>query len=205
MKMRTRGGLLASIMSLAVAMAAGDVRAEENEAAALYRIFLDDYAGKDGQPINVSRRAEAMTAEQLDELKRCTDGGHAWSPTKPVDDLGPAIGALSYVRLVDAEHWKPQDPGALIGKGYSVDRAVAQGMAAGLLTLSAVTFDASHRAAAFAYSFRCGALCANGGVVLLARAGAGWAISDRQCGMWMSKLDVPASVPEQRMPKPIPG
>ncbi|WP_420008650.1 hypothetical protein [Xanthomonas sacchari] len=195
--MKTRVAVLIGMMSMIVTAAPGAVRAEENEAAAPYRAFLDVYAGKDGPPINVSREAEAINAEQLDALKGCTDGASTWSATTPVADLGPAIGELPYVRLVDPKRWTPQDPGELISQGHPVDQAVEQGMAAGLMTLTAVTFDASHQTAAFAYSFQCGMLCGNGGIVVLTRKGDDWAVSDKRCGMWMSKLDAPSKAPKQ--------
>jgi len=77
------------------------------------------------------------------------------------------------------------DPGKAIHKGKSVDDAVANGFAHGLLTVGEIQFDKSHTHALVSFSFVCGGLCGNGTTMLLEKKDGTWKIK-AHCGMWVS-------------------
>ncbi|HXR40672.1 MAG TPA: hypothetical protein VN776_16330 [Terracidiphilus sp.] len=77
------------------------------------------------------------------------------------------------------------DPGKAIQKGKSVDEAVDNGFAHGLLTLSEIQFDRSHTHALVSFSFVCGRLCGNGTTMLLEKKDGVWK-KKGQCGGWVS-------------------
>src|SRR4249919_1093243 len=180
-------------------------KANGSDASDIYGQFLDSWAGKEKEPVNVSRTAKVPSEDELKEFSDCVkDANVHWSPTESIADLTDFVGKLSYVRLIDPDKWNPQDPGRLIAQGKSVDSAVKSGFAHGLMTLSAITFDQSHNTAAFTYSFVCGALCGNGGTVLFVRGQSGWTQSTKQCGSWISYH--PGSRPNNSFkPKPLRG
>jgi len=89
---------------------------------------------------------------------------------------------------VDPKTWKPSDPRDAIARGKSIEAAVENGFAKGLYAFSAIAFNASHTTAALSYSFVCGMLCGNGGVVVFNKTNRGWVKSDENCGIWISAL-----------------
>ena len=161
------------------------------DAAKIYEAFLNTWTGKEHHTINVSKSAEVSTPQDIQEYTECVkEDGSAhviWTKGTPIADLRDTIGHLPYVHLVDPKEWHPDDPGNLISKGQSVESAVDAGFSAGLLTFSAVTFDDSHKTAAFTYSFVCGGLCGNGGAVIFKKTSKGWIQSKRSCGGWISQ------------------
>lgn len=94
------------------------------------------------------------------------------------------------VTLVDSKKQmakvKENDPGRTMQQGDSVEHAVESAFASGLLTLSEVAFDKTHRYAVMNFSFVCGGLCGHGGIVILQKVNGRWKRTDRQCGGWIS-------------------
>jgi hypothetical protein len=91
--------------------------------------------------------------------------------------------------LVDSE-WQTKevaenDPGKTIGEGRSIEDAVRNGFAHGLVTLSEIRFDKTHKHAIVSYGFYCGSLCGNGGTVILENADGTWRRKS-VCGAWIS-------------------
>ena len=158
------------------------------DAAEIYGKFLDDWTGKEKDPVNVSISAKKPTAEELEELSDCADKSTKWLPTGSIDDLTNLVGNLSYVHLVDPNKWSALDPGKLIAQGKPVDSAVKSGFDHGLMTFSAVVFDSPHKTAAFMYSFSCGMLCGHGGIVTFRKEQDRWVKSKNECGQWMSHV-----------------
>ncbi len=80
---------------------------------------------------------------------------------------------------------KRNDPGTLIQNGVPVDKAVRQGFAAGLLSLSEIAFSKDHRFAAFQYSFHCGNLCGHGALVIYGNVDGTWKeLKGKRCSFW---------------------
>lgn len=155
-----------------------------SEASEIYENFLEDWAGKERKPVNVSRSANPPSAEDLQQFSDCSDGNINWLPVDPVYDLTGTLGDLPYVRLVDPNDWKPKNPGASAPPGPEPPHESA--VAHGLMTFSAIAFDPSYETAAFTYSFVCGGLCGNGGVAIFKKQGAQWIKYKDQCAAWIS-------------------
>lgn len=95
------------------------------------------------------------------------------------------------IHLVDpdaqAHEVAKNDPGKAIQNGDSVDDAVKNGFAHGLITLSEIRFDESHQFAIVSFGFRCGSLCGNGGTVLMENFRGKWRV-EKSCDNWISTL-----------------
>lgn len=93
------------------------------------------------------------------------------------------------IGLVDAERQRHEvvenDPGKTIGEGRSIEDAVRNGFAHGLVTLSEIRFDKEHKHAIVSYSFFCGSLCGNGSTVILEKVDGAWRRKS-QCSNWIS-------------------
>jgi hypothetical protein len=93
------------------------------------------------------------------------------------------------IGLVDLERQSREvaenDPGKTIGEGRSIEDAVRNGFAHGLVRVSEIRFDKQHKHAIVSYSFLCGSLCGNGGTVVLEKSDGTWQRKS-QCGGWIS-------------------
>lgn len=181
-----------SLLLSSSAMAAESHRSDtaSEDSAKIYKSFLDSWTGREKHPLNVSIAAKSPSDDEIKQFSECagTIGDSNWTRPESIDDLTGLIGDLSYVRLVDPEKWKPQDPGELIAQGKPVNSSVKSGFDNGLMTFSSITFDASRNTAAFTYSFVCGRLCGSGGTVMFARTPHGWTRSSKRCGSWISNI-----------------
>jgi len=151
----------------------------------IYREFLLSYTNGSKTTLNVSDVTDPFSPSDSD-LRGC------------LKSLGPIISkhrehrfstefsGLSDIRLVDVHAHKFADPGQAIRRGNSVDEAVEAGIRAGVLSLSEIQFDAKHHLAAFSYSFYCGALCGNGGIVIFELHDGHWEGANIRCDSWMS-------------------
>lgn len=185
-------GVAATILLVAGAAQAASVPIDgpKNEVAQIYASFVGAWNGKNQKPLNVSKSAELPTRQETEGYNACLAGQGSkevvLEAADPIADLGQAIGHLSFVHLVESAEWQAADPGDLISRGKPVKAAVDTGVSAGLLTLSAISFDKEHNVAAFTYSFTCGRLCGTGGSVIFRKSGSNWVQSKRRCGSWMS-------------------
>lgn len=156
----------------------------------IYRAFLSQWKGKNDAPTNVAKTVTLPTREDIAQYNECAgDGGGRrahWTTSTTDADLRNALASLPGVHMVDPKHWQAADPGRLIAQGQSVDTAVDTGIANGLMTLSAVSFDEARSAAMFNYSFVCGGLCGNGGTVMFQKTTTGWVRSQKRCSSWRS-------------------
>ncbi len=93
------------------------------------------------------------------------------------------------IHLVDPEVQQKEvsdnDPGKAIREGKSVDDAVRNGFAHGLLTFTEIQFDKSHTHALASFSFVCGRLCGNGATMLMEKKKGAWTRKG-ECGGWVS-------------------
>ena len=100
----------------------------------------------------------------------------------------PQLGS-DKIALVDPERQQREvadnDPGKTIGEGRSIEDAVNNGFAHGLVTVSEIRFDKVHKHAIVSFSFFCGSLCGNGGTIILEKVGGGWKRKSR-CSQWVS-------------------
>jgi hypothetical protein len=87
--------------------------------------------------------------------------------------------------LVDGKKWLADDPGKLMGRGYSVRTAVERGFSHSLITVSQIVFSADGNDALVNFRMVCGALCGNGAMLRMHRSRGLWRTVDR-CGDWMS-------------------
>jgi hypothetical protein len=161
-----------------------------SEASAIYTVFLNKWLGRGSSITNVAQFVEPPSGDELRSYSDCLTGSKLVLPDVAVaakfDLTDTDIRKRTDIRLVDPSQWHPRDPGDSIAHGTSVPRAVAQGFAGGLLTLSAIVFDETNKTAIFGYSFVCGRLCGSGSIVVFTRTSTGWAQSKRECGGWIS-------------------
>lgn len=182
--------LLASFPCAIAAVNISAAPSTNSEVATIYETFLNDWIGNGDDPINVAESANAPTADDLKQYAECVReiGGQntSWIPASQTSGLRAVLGNPPHIRFVDPKKWRPLDPDALMASGASVGPAVSAGVAQGLITLSAITFNPSHDVAVFTFSFNCGSLCGTGRVVVFKKTQKGWTQSRSTCGGWMS-------------------
>jgi hypothetical protein len=163
------------------------------EQLAVYRAVLHGWMENEVSAINLSIQTVPFpTSGAFDagdcgkdlELEPVVPGVvHRFRPA----DL-PQLGS-DKIGLVDPERQRKEvaenDPGKTIGEGRSIEDAVRNGFAHGLVTLSEIRFDKEHKHAIVSYSFFCGSLCGNGGTVVLEKADGAWRRKSH-CGEWIS-------------------
>ena len=163
---------------------------DKSDVAAMYEAFLNHWSGKRQEPMNVAASADPPSPEDLQQYADCAKEigkpNTQWVPGSKISDLSAVLGKPAFIHFIDPKTWRPLDPGALIRSGASVGSAVSTGMAQGLVTLSAVTFNKAHDIAVFNFSFVCGGLCGSGFVVVFYKTPQGWVQSKSTCGGYMS-------------------
>ena len=161
-----------------------------DDAKEIYGAFLTQWKGKHDVLTNVANTVARPTTEDIAKYNACAGSASRqnvhWTTSTTDADIKNALVSLSRINLVDPEHWQAADPSTLIAEGQSVDTAVETGMANGLMTLSAISFDEMHHTAVFSFSFICGSLCGHGGIVMFKKTPKGWVQSRQLCGSWMS-------------------
>ncbi|MDR3752777.1 MAG: hypothetical protein P4K78_02930 [Terracidiphilus sp.] len=170
-----------------------------SEQLAVYRAVLVAWTDRDAPPGNLANRTTPLGAPGSTNDAECGKGLDL-EPQPPTlihqilpGDLA-SLGAQKY-KLIDpelgAQEVRKNDPERSMRSGSSVDDAVRNGFAHGLLTLGEIRFDKSHTRAIVALSFVCGSLCGHGGTIILKKTESGWQKSGA-CGMWISQT-TPAS------------
>jgi hypothetical protein len=162
------------------------------EQFAVYRTFLSFYARVNGDAL--LHLADTTDWLDLSDVKQDADCSKSFGPLEfdeprqsgpTVHRLDPNLAIEGHIALVDAERQsqkvRENDPSKTMREGKPVDRAVSDAVASGLLTLSEIAFDKKHTRAVMGFSFFCGRLCGNSGVVMLKRAGRHWKLTKRSC------------------------
>lgn len=163
------------------------------EQLAVYQVVLRGWMENEVSTINLSIRTVPFPTSGAFDASDCGKGleleqvvpgvVHRFRPA----DL-PQLGSDKIV-LVDPEQQRKKvvknDPGKTIGEGRSIEDAVRNGFAHGLVTVSEIRFDKEHKHAIVSYSFFCGSLCGNGGTVVLEKIDGAWRRKS-QCGGWIS-------------------
>lgn len=163
---------------------------DKSDIATMYEAFLKHWNGKSHKPINVATSANAPSPDDMRQYADCAKQigkpNTEWVAGSTISDLKTVLGKPASIHFIDPKTWRPLDPGALIRSGASVGPAVSTGMAQGLVTLSAVTFNKAHDLAVFNFSFVCGGLCGTGFIVVFNKTPNGWVQSKSACGGYMS-------------------
>lgn len=167
-----------------------------DEQVAVYRAFLQFYEHGTDKQLNVADTTEWLDMSELRQDSDCLesfgqiDFENVQQGRPTVHALAPNLAVAGRIVLVDParqkETVKQNDPGKTMHEGKPVDRAVSEAFTSGLLTLSEVVFDKDHRRAVMSFSFFCGKLCGNGGIVMLKRVGHKWKITKQSCREWVS-------------------
>ncbi len=149
----------------------------------IYRDFLGSYNSGSKTVLNIAQTTEPFRASD-DDRKDCLT---AFKPenlnTPSVHQFSKDAFPKEKVRLIDPETHKIRDA---IRSGESVDAAVNAGFVEGVFTFSEIAFDSSHSHAAFSYSFVCGGLCGNRGIVTYELDHNKWKQMKTQCTRWIS-------------------
>jgi hypothetical protein len=171
------------------------------EQVAVYRAVLKDYVRGSDSSLNLAEKTEPL--EQSGPLSDEDCGKELkWeksgTSTSVVHQLNREVALNAKMVLVDADvqqkKVKENDPQKLMKRAIdggervtdkNLDSNLKLAFATGLFTFSEILFDEGHNHAMVQYSFVCGSLCGNGGMLLLKRSGQRWKISKR-CGTWIS-------------------
>jgi hypothetical protein len=164
-------------------------RSIDGDRIAVYRAFLKSYDNGAPGPVNLGNRTKPLDLSEGDR-GNCLKGIVLDAAPSSGRALDPDVAAgLSFV-LVDPERQtaaiRANDPSVKIRRGARVEDAVKSAFASGLLELSEIAFDREHRYAVLTFGFHCGALCGQGGTVVLEKADGQWKAAKRQCSFWMS-------------------
>jgi hypothetical protein len=193
--------ILAVLCSLAMPQAAQSAETKPkvspdpltSEQLAVYRAVLHDWMGDGKSAIRLQTVTEPFPTDGGFDSKDCLKGMdmepdipgkiHRFRP-EDLRQLGS-----DRIQLVDPETQRKEveqnDPGKAIESGASIDDAVKNGFAHGRTWVSEIRFDKTHTHAVVFYGFLCGALCGNGGMMILEKKANGWKRKS-QCSIWMS-------------------
>jgi len=163
------------------------------EQLSVYRSVLGNWMQGELSTVNLSIQTVPLDSSGPPGDDDCTKGLDL-EPLPPalvhrfrVQDL-PQLGSTKIV-LVDPDKQRKEvadnDPERTIHNGKSIEDAVSNGFAHGLVTLSEIHFSKDHKLAVVSYGFYCGSLCGNGGTVVLEKTDAGWRRKTR-CSDWVS-------------------
>lgn len=163
------------------------------EQLAVYRVVLHGWMENEVSAINLSVQTISFPTSGAFDAGDCGKDLDL-EPVVPtvVHRFRPAdlqqLGSDKIV-LVDPEQGiravAENDPGKTIREGRSIEDAVRNGFAHGLVTVSEIRFDKGHKHAIVSYSFFCGSLCGNGGTVVLEMIDGAWQRKSR-CHDWIS-------------------
>lgn len=153
------------------------------EQEAVYRAFLSEYNNGSGATLNLSNVTTPFAPDE-NAKKNCLQG--FVDVTSTTVHSFPADFAGRKLQVIDALKHKLEDPAKAIKAGSDVEQAVRKGFASGLLTLSEVVFDYQHQKAAFSFSFVCGGLCGDGGILVFELRDGRWRRAKSSCPQWIS-------------------
>jgi len=161
------------------------------EQLAIYREILKDWQDDGKHRVNLS----VQTIPPEKDSGDCAKTAHLESidPLQVHRFRNEELGQLGSdkIVLVDPEAQRKEvavnDPGKAIRNGKSVDEAVNNGFAHGLVTLGEIRFDEKRELAIVWYGFTCGSLCGNGGTLVFEKKNGVWHRKS-SCSTWVSKL-----------------
>jgi hypothetical protein len=194
---------LAAILLAAVGLAAAQEASETKpkisdkpltaEQLAVYRTVLHGWMDNELSTVNLSVQTVPFPTRGASDASDCGKDldlepvAAALVHRFRAEDL-PQLGS-DKIGFVDPDRQRKEisenDPEKTIGEGRSIEDAVRNGFAHGLVTLSEIRFDKDHTHAIVSYSFFCGSLCGNGGAVVLEKVDGAWRRKSR-CHDWIS-------------------
>jgi hypothetical protein len=151
-----------------------------SEQGEVYRDFLIDYKTRSKNGLNLADLSFILQPDEGD-YSGCMQGFPQSSVPTEVHRFDEKFGQSNHVRIVDPQKHKIKDPGDSIRNGQSVESAVQEGFANGVLSLSEVIFDSTHQRAALRYSFYCGRLCAQSETVVMEKHNGAWKRAKGSC------------------------
>jgi hypothetical protein len=164
------------------------------EQIAVYQAFVNSYSnGSKSRHLNLANRTYSLDLSEDKGDDACLKGiqfDNAEHPNFIFHRFDPQTSPTGNITLVDpdeqAKTIKKNDPSRTMREGKSVDNAVQDAFATGLLSLSEVAFDKTHQFAIMSFGFRCGGLCGHGETIVFQRVDGQWKRTKRQCGTWIS-------------------
>jgi len=169
------------------------------EQLAVYRVVLHGWMDDGKQTVNLAVQTVQLETSGPTGDEDC-EKGLDLEPASPAvvhrfrkDDLRQ-LGS-NKIGLVDPDEQMKKvagnDPEKTVHKGLSINDAVSNAFAHGLVTLSEIRFDKEHNFAVVSYSFVCGGLCGNGGTAVMEKRNGTWTRKSH-CHAWISRQAVPS-------------
>lgn len=173
------------------------------EQIAVYRAMLADYTKDEDGALNIANVTDPFGGGLTDPAlaEGCPKEGGVppkSSPTAIVHRMDPSVALNAKMVLVDPDQQlaivKKNDPQHLVNSAIEdhapvsdndVEKSVNKAFSTGLFSFSEIIFNKKHTKAILQYSFSCGRLCGNGGMVLLQKVGNHWKVK-KLCGGWVS-------------------
>jgi hypothetical protein len=166
------------------------------ERIAVYQAFLRFYTNGSDKVLHVADTTESLATSDIKQDADCQrsfgqfEFENSNQDSLAVHTLDSGLAVPGRIALVDSARQsqavKQNDPSKTMQEGKSVDRAVTEAFASGLLSLSEIAFDKSHRKALMSYTFSCGKLCGNTATVMLKHVGRNWKVTKQSCGEGVS-------------------
>jgi hypothetical protein len=162
------------------------------EQLAIYQVVLHGWMNDGKAAVNLSIQTVPLHTDDPLGAGDCAKGLDMETASPMLhrfrkEDL-PQLGS-DKIGLVDPDaqsrEVEKNDPENTMRRGASVDEAVRNAFAHGLVTLSEIQFDKQHLHAIVAFGFRCGGLCGNGGTVVMEKIDGQWKVKS-QCDNWVS-------------------
>jgi hypothetical protein len=163
-----------------------------NEQIEVYRTFLRSYTrGNDAGVTNLANRTSPLDFWPSKGIPECLHGiefeglRKAGSTIHIIDSRVIVPGKIVLVNPEkQSKVVKENDPSR--NQSKSVDEAVKEAFASGMLTLSEISFDKTHHYAVMSFGFVCGMLCGNGRTIVFEKIKGKWRETQRQCDGWIS-------------------
>jgi len=170
------------------AVVSGDPLTAEQQT--IYRNFFSSYSNGAKTTVNVADTTMRFHPQDMDRQGCLKELNLGADPEKVHKLTAAALPEHGYV-LVDPEAGREKvrenDPENSIGPGNSIEDAVRQAFAAGLLSVSEIAFSEDHHYAVFQFDFFCGRLCGHGGLVIYANENGKWRpVRETGCSRWIS-------------------
>lgn len=160
----------------------------------IYRVFLSSYTnGSKSSRLNLSNLTHPLDLAEQTGRNGCLkwiDFDETEYPDSAFHKFDAQTTLPKNIVLVDPDRQstaiRENDPNRTMRQGTRVKDAVDAAFASGLLTLSEIAFDKTHRYAVMSFSFVCGGLCGHGETIVFQKVDGKWKRTERRCGGWVS-------------------
>jgi hypothetical protein len=178
---------IAAIGALAPGHSSASIPLSQDEIAIYETVLTSWSSGNSGQQL-VDYHLDAPPVASDPALLNCTKGLRFPEDTQRVRDQKTLVGVHfkgDTIELTDGSNWNPDDPGAAITNGKSVEAAVSEGIGHSLISFSQAAFSHDGKDALITFSMVCGSLCGSGSTIHLHKTGTQWHVVNR-CRGWIS-------------------